>query len=756
MIYMDESDALQLRTGSDVNGVVMISIELVDNGGTEFGGSDSSQLNCTLVVDPVNSRPVALFPPAGVTVVCTEDNSTFHIQNAIHVVESPLDERDQRVTFDILRVSDASLFATPIQISSDGSISGECNPGSSAVTSLEVVLRDDGGSRPAGFGAENRKVCTSTDSIAPSCEVIFTGLAPTPVRAHDKKYSGYIIRVSVVNTDFSDEDEYVSAVWIGNKKFTSVESTIGNLSDTGGKLQQQRFMSHGADNMCQVADDIIEMWLPADSEVFEELTEDGTAGTQQLRVRIETSAAVGCCFCYGATLYADVRIMPYVVPDYLSMRNSLGVWVLPQRRHPSIKVPDVLNAVEQSCTEAQSEIAIADFVLNRSSGIFLADEVWSINVSMLYTTNPRLFEVPPILREVAGSWTLVLALGCSQVGNADLRFSASVMVSRPNGFETQIFETPNFERCTLRVRPKPVVKRVEPRVGDVHGGTLVTVHGYHLSPLSETDVMTIKFNGRECSDVMVLSSTAATCITPASDHIWHNRRVDAQNDSAMQGGGGATDPGYVNVSVELSDVSQLDVGEAPLVLNVGDHLRRATLVNGYRYSLLLVAVAAQPTTGVLGSLSPEYLGQGPTPITTYFNFNTTNTTLYSPSSYFPSDAAKSAWDTGLRISGGITALVVWRDRVIVAGTFDHASQLSRAAAVNLIGKANRIFSWDGENVAPLAVGLDGPVFTLAAFSDHLIVGGSFVRALQSAASCASFLGPPVLESGKLTPALKPC
>jgi hypothetical protein len=739
MIQVDGSGELHLRTSPDRNGEVLVSIELFDDGGTHMGGRDSSRLNFSLVVTPINTRPDFILPPTGLTAVCRDGNASL-IHNRIHVVPFPLDEQKQQATFIILHISDESLFSGPLRVENDGSVSLVCASGSAGVAAVDLVLRDNGGSRTVGAQAPKKTICSSTDSVAPSCEVLVHGLPFYPVRAHDQRYSGFQIRVSVANTDFSDEDEFVSGVWIGNKMYDGLRG--GN-----GSINSRHFMSDGRsggyDSMCAKVDTILDIWLPAESEVFMQGPEPWN---KQVRVRIKTSEAVGCCTCYGATLYAEISITPYLVPDHSSVLKTVDVWVVPQTHPASMRVPSALILVEQQCIRpgaTHATVRIQNLTLHLDSGVKLADETWTIHVTMQHATNAHLLQAQPSIkgRGMVGSyWELSIPLACEEIGNADLIFTASVQVSRVN-FVTQVFEATS-QRCALSVRPRPRIMRVEPCIGQVRGSSLVTVHGYNLAPLSASDTLSISFNGRPCGDVAVLSSEAATCITPAADDVWNDTSTGSQGETVkpgiVQDMSGA---GYVDVTVTLSDAGLLATNTSGAARYDGDHLRHGILPRAFRYVMLLIAATGeQPTTGLLSALSPKYLALGPAPInarlTELNSSGAVQTPVTTPSTYYPSRSARMVWDTGLRTSGGITALAIWRHRIIVAGTFDKEPPRIKGVTngvqdKHLVDKAHRIVIWDGATLEPLALGLDGPVHTLATLSSMLIVGGSFFRAFQT-------------------------
>ncbi|KAJ1478317.1 hypothetical protein T484DRAFT_1961462 [Baffinella frigidus] len=87
-------------------------------------------------------------------------------------------------------------------------------------------------------------------------------------------------------------------------------------------------------------------------------------------------------------------------------------------------------------------------------------------------------------------------------------------------------------------------------------------------------------------------------------------------------------------------------------------------------------------------------------------------TLESPSA--------SLSDANLALSRGVLALATLAGRLFVAGNF------LTAAGV----KVGHVLAWDGFEISPLGLGVDGAVKALAVFRGGLVAGGAFTRAFQ--------------------------
>ena len=156
-------------------------------------------------------------------------------------------------------------------ISDIGSVGCECRPGYEGDGDVLCTACPAGKSTQTE-PKEERLVCSDTRSAAPFCEVSFSGVRSGPP---------VLLTIEVANTDFSGSNEYVSSV------------RAGSLWMGAGFLA-----SGGQDGNCGKMDKILDsVPVPA-----------GATSNGLLTVRIETTPAVGCCRCQGATLYAVVTM----------------------------------------------------------------------------------------------------------------------------------------------------------------------------------------------------------------------------------------------------------------------------------------------------------------------------------------------------------------------------------------------------------------------------------------------------------------
>jgi len=144
------------------------------------------------------------------------------------------------------------------------------------VPSRPFVLHFFAVSQTMPVAKHSTMICTSSQPSSPSCNVEVL-VVPSSL-AIDMK-----ITVKVANSDFSDVDEYISALYVGSER----------MGDT-------YLVTDGQDDNCAKTISI----LDSATVPFNSVSETG-----HLTVRIETSMAVGGVACHdGATLSAEITV----------------------------------------------------------------------------------------------------------------------------------------------------------------------------------------------------------------------------------------------------------------------------------------------------------------------------------------------------------------------------------------------------------------------------------------------------------------
>ncbi len=140
---------LSFAPAVDANGAANFTIRLVDDGGTEFGGVDTSPAaTATLTIEPVNDPPSFV---AGPDVVVLEDAGGQTIAGwATAISPGPPDEIGQTVAFAVV-ADDPSLFAVQPALSSSGDLTFTPQPDTAGSAIITITTSDDGGTALGGI-----------------------------------------------------------------------------------------------------------------------------------------------------------------------------------------------------------------------------------------------------------------------------------------------------------------------------------------------------------------------------------------------------------------------------------------------------------------------------------------------------------------------------------------------------------------------------------------------------------------------------
>ncbi|KPA16626.1 PKD domain protein, partial [Candidatus Magnetomorum sp. HK-1] len=140
---------LHFKPAADANGVAEVILRLKDNGGTERNGIDISEPQILSIrILPVNDRPSFVMGP---------DQSVFEDMGLVYIPEwaehirmGPSDESVQTGTFYLTHVS-PNLFSVQPAITPNGDLSFTPAPNAFGEVTVEVLLRDSGGTINGGF-----------------------------------------------------------------------------------------------------------------------------------------------------------------------------------------------------------------------------------------------------------------------------------------------------------------------------------------------------------------------------------------------------------------------------------------------------------------------------------------------------------------------------------------------------------------------------------------------------------------------------
>ena len=134
---------LSYRTAADFAGVVTVTVNLHDNGGTDNSGVDlSAAQTFTITATEINDAPSFTLPETTVTVL--EDVAAQSVANfAANLSKGPASEAAQTLIFTVTN-NNAALFKTAPAISPTGTLTYTLNPNAVGSAVVSVLLKDNG------------------------------------------------------------------------------------------------------------------------------------------------------------------------------------------------------------------------------------------------------------------------------------------------------------------------------------------------------------------------------------------------------------------------------------------------------------------------------------------------------------------------------------------------------------------------------------------------------------------------------------
>ncbi|NNE12270.1 MAG: tandem-95 repeat protein, partial [Ilumatobacter sp.] len=164
---------LTYTSAPDANGDAVITIQLVDDGGTANGGVDtSSTVAITIDVSPVNDEPSFT---KGSTVTVGEDSGPYTEPAwATDISVGPADEAGQTPSFDV-EASNTALFSVQPAIDATGELTFTPAANATGTTTVTVALTDDGGDLNGG----------DDTSLLRSFQINITAVNDVPVAVAD-------------------------------------------------------------------------------------------------------------------------------------------------------------------------------------------------------------------------------------------------------------------------------------------------------------------------------------------------------------------------------------------------------------------------------------------------------------------------------------------------------------------------------------------------------------------------------------------
>ncbi len=152
---------LTYTPAANLSGSATITVVLMDDGGTEFGGQDTSgSRTFTITVGAVNDAP-SFALPANPNQVVDEDAAQQSLGFATNLSAGPADESGQQLTF-LVSVDLPGLFAVAPSIDGSGVLTYQSAANQFGVATVTVRLMDDGGMAQGGVDQSPEQTFTIT------------------------------------------------------------------------------------------------------------------------------------------------------------------------------------------------------------------------------------------------------------------------------------------------------------------------------------------------------------------------------------------------------------------------------------------------------------------------------------------------------------------------------------------------------------------------------------------------------------------
>jgi len=150
---------LTYTAAANANGSAIVTVKLMDNGGTANGGVDYTTKTLTITVTPVNDAPSFT---KGANQATLEDAGVQTVASwATGVSAGPPDESGQALNFVVTNDNNA-LFSTQPAVSASGQLTYTAAPNANGAATVTVKLHDDGGTANSGIDTSPDQAFTIT------------------------------------------------------------------------------------------------------------------------------------------------------------------------------------------------------------------------------------------------------------------------------------------------------------------------------------------------------------------------------------------------------------------------------------------------------------------------------------------------------------------------------------------------------------------------------------------------------------------
>jgi VCBS repeat-containing protein len=149
---------LTYTAAANANGSAVVTVKLMDNGGTANGGVDVTTKMLTITVTPVNDAPSFT---KGANQTTLEDAGAQSVAWATAISAGPADEAGQALNFVVTNDNNA-LFSGQPAVSASGQLTYTAAPNANGSATVTVKLHDDGGTANNGVDTSPEQTFTIT------------------------------------------------------------------------------------------------------------------------------------------------------------------------------------------------------------------------------------------------------------------------------------------------------------------------------------------------------------------------------------------------------------------------------------------------------------------------------------------------------------------------------------------------------------------------------------------------------------------
>lgn len=224
---IDASGTLTFTSAPDINGIAMVDVMIMDDGGTANGGVDTSPVQQFMInIEAVNDAPSFVVGPDVFAV--DQDPPQVISPWATAISAGPPDESGQALTFNIVGNTDPSLFAVQPTVAPDGTLSFTPMLGTDGDSLITLELMDDGGTANGGEDTSPTQSFTITVGPAMTDLILTMNSVNVPLVIHP--FVEFDIALDLVNNGPQNATNVVTEVTLSPQlEFVSAMGGCANL-----------------------------------------------------------------------------------------------------------------------------------------------------------------------------------------------------------------------------------------------------------------------------------------------------------------------------------------------------------------------------------------------------------------------------------------------------------------------------------------------------------------------------------------------